>query len=143
VYLGAVGLALLAATGCATQQNLHAQALPGAGTRVRALERVYVEAHAEDTRGVHQVIRNVISGAGIEADSGPAPAPEGYDAVVTYLDRYQWDITTYCIQLTIYVRDAQTGFVIGTGSSFATSIVRKSPAEHARTIVAGIFARSP
>jgi hypothetical protein len=37
------------------------------------------------------------------------------------------------------VRDAQTGFVIATGSSYRPSLVRKTPAGHARLIVQEIF----
>jgi hypothetical protein len=128
------------ATGCAgSGAHLHAQALPGADPSVSRIERVYVEQRPGDERNIHEGIRTELQGVGLQADAGPGPAPAGYDAVVTYLDRYMWDMSMYCIQLTIYVRDAQTGFVIATGSSYRPSLVRKTPAGHARLIVQEIF----
>lgn len=119
--------------------ELHGQALPGAEPRVRQLERVYVEAREGDNRGIEEDIRDQLQAMGIEAHSGPGPAPEGYDAVVTYIDRYMWDMSMYCIQLTIYIRDAETGLIIGTGSSFRPSLIRKTPAGHAQLILQQIL----
>ncbi|MGH0029111.1 MAG: hypothetical protein ACQGVC_04940 [Myxococcota bacterium] len=79
---------------------------------------------------------------GFQADAGPAPADD-YDGVITYVDRYVWDVTMFCQQLTLYVRDPETGYITATGWSWRPSVVRKTPQGHARLILAELFGRSP
>jgi hypothetical protein len=51
------------------------------------------------------------------------------DSVITYVDRWMWDITLYLLELTVTLRDATNSFPIALGNSYHTSLTRKSPEE--------------
>lgn len=63
----------------------------------------------------------------------------GVDAVVTYVDRWMWDITMYLLELTIMIRDPNTDFPLATGNAMYTSLIRKSPPEMVDEIMGNIF----
>jgi hypothetical protein len=134
--LVAVALGLFA---CASYTQLSGTRLPGSS--LASFQRFYVQHREGDDREIHLAIRDELRRLGLEADAGAAPPvdPRRYDAVVTYLDRYAWDMTMYCIRLTLYVRDTRTGYVTATGSSWRQSVVRKTPQGHARLVLAELF----
>ena len=98
--------AVVTAIGCASGAARYAGELPG--SRLSEMRRFYVEKQAEDPRDIHLAIRDELRALGLDADAGDAAPPDGYDAIITYVDRYQWDVTMFCIQLTLYVKDTQT-----------------------------------
>jgi len=61
------------------------------------------------------------------------------DAVITYRDKWMWDITMYMIELTITVRDKETWTPIATGNSMHTSLTRKSEKEMVEEVLTNIF----
>jgi len=61
------------------------------------------------------------------------------DALVTFKDRWAWDITTYMIELTIVIREPKTEFPLATGNSLHTSLTRKSPQEMVDEVLNNIF----
>jgi hypothetical protein len=61
------------------------------------------------------------------------------DALVTYKDKWMWDITMYMLELTITIRDPQNDYPLATGNSFHTSLTRKSPTEMVDEVVENIF----
>jgi hypothetical protein len=63
------------------------------------------------------------------------------DAVVTFKDKWVWDITTYMIELTIVIREPKTEYPLATGNSFHTSLTRKSPEEMVEEVLNNIFRR--
>ena len=101
------------------------------------MKTFYVVHRDGDPRNIEQDIAAQLTELGFDATAGTAEPsdPDAYDAVVTYVDRYMWDMSMYCIQLTIYVRDTQTGFITATGSSWRPSLVRKTPAGHAKILL--------
>lgn len=135
-------LPLLAATlgiaACAPT-SLSGTTLPGSA--LSSFQRYYVEHRVGDNRDIHIAIRDELRRLGLEAVAGGGPAedPSRYDAIVTYVDRYAWDMTMYCIRLTLYIRDARTGYITATGSSWRPSVVRKTPQGHARLVLADLF----
>jgi hypothetical protein len=129
------------ASACSTGAGRYAGTLPG--SRFHEMKRFYVQKASEDDRGLHEIIRDEMVRIGIDADAGEGEPAGEYDAVVTYIDRWSWDVTTFCMQLTIYVRDTRTGFITATGWSYRPSIARKTPAGHARLIVAEWFGEAP
>jgi hypothetical protein len=135
-----LGLASLVVA-CSTGAGRYAGTLPG--TRLFEMHRFWVEQAPSDERGLHLVVRDELRRLGFEAEAGAGPPPGEVDGVVTYVDRWTWDITTYCIQLTLYVRDTETGYITATGWSYRPSIVRKTPAGHARLILAEWFGETP
>ena len=61
------------------------------------------------------------------------------DAVITYRDKWMWDITMYMIELTITVRDKNSWTPIATGNSMHTSLTRKSEEEMVDEVLTNIF----
>jgi hypothetical protein len=132
-------LAMLAfSTGCATN-TATATLLPGAN--LSKVKSVYVVRSPADERGVHEAIKGALFKRGYEVSSGPAQQPPyKADAVVTYIDKWMWDITMYLLELTITVRDPND-FPLATGHSMHTSLTRKSPPEMADEVVGNILAK--
>lgn len=58
---------------------------------------------------------------------------------VTYVDKWMWDITMYLLELTVNVRDPQTGFPVAVGDSLHTSLTRKSPPEMVDEVLDNVF----
>lgn len=130
---------LLFLVGCASA-NLTTSVPPG--TDLTKLQSVYVVRHDRDGRGVNEAIRDELSKRGFSATIGTDSAPpQGVDAVVTYIDRWMWDITMYLLSLNIQFRHPETNALLVSGQSYRTSLVRKEPAEMASEILDAIFKR--
>jgi hypothetical protein len=61
------------------------------------------------------------------------------DAVVTYLDKWMWDITMYMLELTITIRDPKTDYPLASGNSYHTSLTRKSDVEMVDEVIENIL----
>ncbi|HEY4341496.1 MAG TPA: hypothetical protein VGM97_16240 [Steroidobacteraceae bacterium] len=113
--------ALLAA--CATANSSRA---PDAD--LHRLKTVYVVRVPEDERGIEKLISKRLVTLGFQCTSGDAPTPAlPVDAIVTYEDRWMWDITMYMIKLSIQVHDGATGAILANGEVMRPSLQRKSP----------------
>jgi len=100
----------------------------------------YVEHFEPDRRNFHQSIADNISLRGYTATAGEeGQTPEGADVLVTYIDKWFWDITNYMIELTITFRDSTTGAAVASGNSYHTSLTRKSPDEMIDEVLTNIF----
>lgn len=127
---------ILMVAACAS--NLEAKKMPGAD--LSPLKTVYVHKLATDERGIDQLIANQLTRMGFIATSGASETPPSpVDAIVTYQDKWWWDITMYMIQLNVQVRDGQTRMVLANGQSMRTSLVRKSPEEMVEEVLMEIF----
>ena len=92
------------------------------------LNTFYVQKFEPDGRSLHSTIAARLQALGYQATSGTAEKPaEPVDAIVTYVDRWMWDITMYMLEITIQFHQPDTGYVIASGNSYRTSLVRKSP----------------
>lgn len=112
------------ATACA-YTHLESDPLP-AGLR-DANKLYFVENHGADRRRIDQVIARTLRTRGFDARSGySADRPERVDVLVTYEDRWQWDMANYLIFLRIDLRDPRTNVLLATGSSYQTSLARKA-----------------
>jgi hypothetical protein len=113
--------ALLAA--CATANFARA---PDAD--LHKLKTFYVVRVPEDERGIEKLISKQLLTLGFQCTSGDAPTPASpVDAIVTYEDRWMWDITMYMIKLSIQVHDGATGAILANGEVMRPSLQRKSP----------------
>lgn len=132
-----LGLAALAVLpGCVSQQS--ATIAPGAD--LRRIRRLHVVRLPADTRGIEQVIAAEFRRGGFVVTVGSeADAPPDADAIVTYSDRWMWDITMYMISLDIALRDPRTQFPIASGRSVRSSLVRGTPEEMVREVIGKIF----
>ena len=128
---------LLAQLGCATT-TLDADVDPS--TNLDALERFVVVKFGPDNRGIEDLIAQALVERGKSAVAVDArPDPVDADVVVTYQDKWMWDFTMYMIELRVVLRDPETDYVLATGTSYRTSLARKTPLEMAREVVGEIF----
>ena len=67
--------------------------------------------------------------------------PLDADAVLTYRDKWMWDITMYMVELTITVRDKDSWIPLATGNSMHTSLTRKSEEEMVEEVLRNIFTK--
>jgi hypothetical protein len=126
---------LAGATGCAVNRAT-ANLMPDAD--LSKVKSVYVVKAPEDERGIDELIKKNLAKRGYQVDGGPEQKPPYQaDAVVTYIDKWMWDITMYMIELTVTVRNS-ANFPVATGDSLHTSLTRKSPEEMVDEVLTNI-----
>jgi hypothetical protein len=107
---------------------------------VKGLKSFYVTRVPEDERGIEKIIAGRLSAMGYTATSGDEPrSPDRVDAVVTYQDRWMWDITMYMIKLDVQIHDGNSGAVIARAQAMRPSLQRKSPEGMVQEVLAEIF----
>ena len=102
---------------------------------------LYVQHFAPDSRGIDKLIAAELRQMGYRATSGAAP-PDNVDAVVTYVDKWRWDMSMYMLGLAIKIREPDTEFPIAEGNSVHASLTRQSPDEMVREVLLSIFGNS-
>jgi hypothetical protein len=102
----------------------------------------YVARLASDERGVEEIIADALRQRGLEATSGEADGePENVDVLVSYEDRWMWDITMYMLQINIEFRDPSTDVLIADGMSYRTSLVREPPEVMVNEVLQDMFSQ--
>lgn len=125
--------------GCSSVQK--GSVLPGNDLSV--IKKVYVVHLEKDGRNVNRLIADELVSRGITATTGEASQmPADVDAVITYQDKWMWDMTMYMIQLDIQFRKPVTEVPMATGSSMRTSLARKSPENMVKEVLDQIFAKA-
>jgi len=122
-------------TGCAVNR---ATGSVDPSANLTSLKTMYVKKiPADDT--TYTLIADKLRSKGVTVTTGSDAAPGNVDAVVTYIDKWMWDITMYMLELTITIRDPKTDFPLATGNSFHTSLTRLSPKEMVEEVVDNIY----
>ena len=133
-FLGLVFLALSLAA-CA---SLQATKAPSAD--LSKIKTVYVQKLEGDGYNVYQVITARLNATGFKATTGAsADPPEPVDAIVTYVDRWMWDLTMYMIRLNIQVRDGKSRAILANAESYRPSLERRSKEEMVAETLDAIF----
>jgi len=115
--LGMLLLGLLAMACAGTSAN------PLTGTALDPGVVYFVENHGGDHRNLEQIIANVIEVRGIKVTAGgPGQQPANATFVVTYVDRWAWDMRTYLRDIRIEVRNAKTGAIVADARSYQGSL---------------------
>jgi hypothetical protein len=136
ILLFAIFVSILLSTGCSS--TLQAKKTPG--TDLSVLKSFYVQKLPADERGIERLIADRLTQMGFRATSGPGDTPTApVDALVTYQDKWMWDITMYMIELSIQLRDPQNRSVLATGHSMRTSLIRKSPEGMVEEVLTEMF----
>ena len=134
VALAAV-LALATIGGCAVNR---ATASADPSLRWEAVKTLHVKQLEGEDGSTKKLIAEKFASKGFKVTADPEPNP-GADAVVTYVDKWMWDITMYMLELTITLREPKTDFPLATGNSYHTSLSRKSPKEMVDEVVENIL----
>lgn len=115
-WVGGVVLVLLL-SGCVSLSSLDGMPIPA-----DARGATFVVQHQPaDGRGLDETIVSALRAHGLEALSGRYADAES-EFVVTYIDRWYWDMRTYLIDLRIDVREADTGKLVATARSYQSSL---------------------
>lgn len=129
------GLVTSLMTGCAVNR---ATGSVDPSANLLSMKTMYVKKVADDDN-TYALIAEKLRTKGVEVTTGSEAAPAGVDAVVTYIDKWMWDITMYMLELTITIRDPKTDFPLATGNSFHTSLTRLSPKEMVNEVIENIY----
>jgi hypothetical protein len=142
-YFTLVIVCLMAATilsGCAVNRE---SANVNPGVDLNSLKNFYVVKFGPDNRGINSVIRDRLITMGYSASTGTDnKPPRKVDAIVTYRDKWQWDITMYLIELTITLRNPDTEFPMAVGNSYHTSLTRRTTEQMVEEVLRNIFAKA-
>jgi len=122
-------------SGCAVNRATATVENPSA---LNSLKTMHVSKLEADGRGIDGLIADKLRTRGYTVTNG-TEKPRSVDALVTYKDKWMWDITMYMLELTITIRDPKNDFPIATGNSFHTSLTRKSPTEMVDEVVENIL----
>lgn len=130
---------MLALVAAACSNTATATLSPGAN--LNAVKSFYVVHQPKDTHNLHYLIRDRIIKEGFAATAGPESAKSDYkaNAIVTYVDRWMWDMTLYLLELTVTFRDPTNDFPLAVGNSYHTSLTRLSPEEMVEEVMTNIF----
>jgi hypothetical protein len=122
-------------TGCANRATGSVSPL----TDLSTIKNVYIKKYPSDNSGVNMEIADKLRSKGVTVTTGPEAPSSNFDAIVTYIDKWRWDITMYMLELTITMRDPKTESQIATGNSYHTSLTRKSQTEMVDEVVNNIY----
>ena len=128
-------IAVSSFSGCAVNR---ATATVDPSANLSNIKTIHVKKFGPDGRSIDALIADKARSMGLNATTGEAPAANA-DAIITYADKWMWDITMYMIELTIQVRDPKTDFTFAVGDSFHTSLTRKSPTEMVDEVMTNLF----
>jgi len=96
-------------------------------TDLSTIKTFYVKTFASDKFKVDKKIASTLNNLGFKATYGSADKPvEPVDAIITYEDRWMWDISMYMLEIDIKLHEPETNFIFASGRSFRTSLARKS-----------------
>ncbi|BEP63542.1 hypothetical protein GmRootV213_40960 [Variovorax sp. V213] len=137
LLLAAVAVSVFA-SGCAVNR---ATATVDPSANLDKLRVVQVRKLEGEDGTIQKLIASNLRKRGYEV-SEDAKSPEKVDAVVTYVDKWMWDITMYLIELTVTVREPKSDFPLATGNSLHSSLTRLSPPEMVDEVVGNIFKES-
>ncbi|WP_257214667.1 hypothetical protein [Variovorax sp. 54] len=126
------------ASGCAVNR---ATATVDPSANLDKLRVVQVRKLEGEDGTLQKLIAGNLRKRGFEVTEEAKP-PEPVDAVVTYVDKWMWDITMYLVELTVTVREPKSDYPLATGNSLHTSLTRLSPPEMVDEVVGNIFKES-
>jgi hypothetical protein len=134
--IGLLAMSTALTTGCAINR---ATATVDPTAKLETLKSMHVVKLEKDERSIDLLIADKLRNRGYMVTTGQPSAPSTVDAMVTYVDKWMWDLTMYMLELTIVVRDPKTEYPLATGNSFHTSLTRKSPTEMVDEVVENIL----
>lgn len=126
---------LVSASGCANRAT--ASLTPGAD--LSKIKSFYLIPGAEDEDN-YKLIQANLEKRGYAVTTGPEMLPPyKSDAVLTYIDKWMWDITPYMLELTITFRNPINNTPMAVGNSLHSSLSRKSAENMVDEVLTNIF----
>jgi len=131
----AAALGLISLAGCAVNR---ATATADDTLRWEGIKTLHIKQLEGEDGSTKKLIADKLRASGFTVTADPEPMGQP-DAIVTYVDKWMWDITMYMLELTITLRDPKTDYPLATGNSFHTSLTRKSQQEMVDEVVGNIL----
>ena len=131
----ALAVAVLANSGCAVNR---ATATADPSLRWDGIKALHVKKLQDEDGSIQKLLVEKLRASGFAVTTDPDLAGQP-DAIVTYRDRWMWDITMYLLELTVTLHDPRTEVAVASGNSFHTSLTRKSPKEMVDEVVDNIL----
>lgn len=128
-------VAMLILSGCAINR---ATATLDPTTDLTRIKSMHVIKDESDTKEINLIIAKKLEDMGYRVTTGLSKSTD-VDALVTYKDKWMWDITLYMLELTITLREPKSDFPLASGNSYHTSLTRKSPEEMVNEVLTNIF----
>ena len=125
---------VLLGSGCAVNR---ATATLDPTADLTSIKSMYV-APLQDEWGTDLLIASKLRTMGYVVTTG-TDKPVDVDALVTYEEKWMWDITMYLLELTVTIRDPATDFPWASGNSFHTSLTRLSAEKMVDEVITNIF----
>jgi hypothetical protein len=126
----------IATSGCALNQ---ANAAVDPSAELDRIRTLHVMKHDSDQRELYALIAENLRKRGYTVTASVDKPSTPVDAVVTYSDRWMWDITMYLLELRVNLREPATDFPLATGHSMHTSLTRLSPEDMVNEVFDKIF----
>lgn len=101
-------------------------------------ESFFVVIHPGDSWHIGRMIGDRLRRDGFEVAEGETPPAEA-QVLVTYEDRWVWDITMYMLSLKVEFRDAATNQLLASSQSFRTSLRRRTPPTIVDEVLGSVF----
>jgi uncharacterized lipoprotein YajG len=140
-WLWCAAILLLALQGCATNRE---SASVAADADITKLKSIYVVRSEQDDRGVYITLAEQLRNLGYTVSTGTeSNAPVHTDALLSYQAQWQWDMTMYLLDLRVTLRNPTTQAVLGSASSYHTSMTRKSTEEMVAEVLANLRGEKP
>jgi hypothetical protein len=137
LYSGLLLLGFLALSSGCSVNRATASLTPGAD--LGKIKSFYLIPSAED-KDNYLLIKANLEKRGYAVTTGPEMLPPyKSDAVVSYVDKWMWDLTMYMLELTITFRDPVNNSPLAVGNSLHTSLSRKSAEEMVDEVLTNIF----
>ena len=131
--IGAALALVSALSSCTIHENTRQISPSFSETGVTKLRSFYVRKHADDDYKLGEEIASQLQMMGYRATSGTAQSPPGrVDAVVSYMDRWVWDMTMYMLSLDVQLREPGSDTILATAKTVRSSLIRKSQQEMVR-----------
>jgi len=137
-------VALAAAQSACIHQSTRQISPSYSAARIHSLRSFYVRQHSQDDHNLAGTIADELRQMGYSATHGTTQAPpKRVDAVVTYTDRWMWDITMYMLSLDVQLREPGSDMTLASAKTVRSSLVRKSEPEMARETLAKVLGKEP
>jgi hypothetical protein len=105
---------------------------------ISTLKSICVERFEHDKRNLNVIISKQLVNYGVKA-SAEEKCSNDFDAILTYRDKWRWDITTYMLGISMKLNDPNTGFPLAYGQVLHTSLTRQTPEENINEVLGNIF----
>lgn len=108
-------------------------------TKLSNLKTMVVKVSATDNTNTHMFIADSLRAKGVTVSTDAKAVITNYDALVTYIENWKWDMSMYLLELTVTLRDPKTEKPLATGNAYHTSLTRRSPKEMSIEVVDAIY----